>query len=583
MPELRNPVGIDPTRTTLLRRQFSAEVSRRFGLLKGDLKELILKDNAMGLITNQEDWSYMTPEERLEQFRRWLKRRLDFRILAGSDAGAWWEEYIRRGHEKGMDRAFADLQRYGKGNVRGSKETREQFLRSSFLRPVAVERVKMLVSRAKYDLEGISAATEQQITRELVDGMIRGDSPREVAKLITERVDKVGVTRALQLARSETIRAHAEGQLDMLESMGVEEVGVQVEFSTAGDGRVCPQCRALNNKVYKIADARGLIPVHNLCRCAFIPAVAKRRLIKNYERLVINAGSNCGANSPGGGGFQKGNTCAKGKGGIRRSSTEGGTQAMNFGRLLRAAAVVAGTSAVAAGAYFTYRRMRGSVPIMRPNTYNEFYSSIGDNGKTYSSEIHTKTKIAISNSLKEVRARWGNEVADKYEAAAHKALDHMSPKAVELFGKNVSLIKWFDTETSLAKFVSEKFMFGLPTDGVAGAYVYRAEGSWLLLGGSEHSARRLAEVFSHEFYHAVDSGLGGFGKGGVMSGSSEAWVGVWQSEIANGRLTKYATTSPEEGWAEFGRVITMHNHSVVKQRFPQSYKHFQSAGLLDRD
>lgn len=36
-----------------------------------------------------------------------------------------------------------------------------------------------------------------------------------------------------------TIRAHAEGQLDALEQMGVEEVGVMVEWSTAGDDRVC--------------------------------------------------------------------------------------------------------------------------------------------------------------------------------------------------------------------------------------------------------------------------------------------------------------------------------------------------------
>ena len=78
--------------------------------------------------------------------------------------------------------------------------------------------------------------------------------------------------RAEVIARTEIIRAHAEGQLDALERMGVERIGVAVEWSTADDTRVCPLCSAMDGVVIKVKESHGLIPRHPQCRCAFIPA-----------------------------------------------------------------------------------------------------------------------------------------------------------------------------------------------------------------------------------------------------------------------------------------------------------------------
>lgn len=68
------------------------------------------------------------------------------------------------------------------------------------------------------------------------------------------------------------IRAHAEGQLDSFKTLGVEEVGVAVEWATANDDKVCPKCQSLEGIVLKIDEARGLLPRHPGCRCAWIPA-----------------------------------------------------------------------------------------------------------------------------------------------------------------------------------------------------------------------------------------------------------------------------------------------------------------------
>jgi SPP1 gp7 family putative phage head morphogenesis protein len=68
-----------------------------------------------------------------------------------------------------------------------------------------------------------------------------------------------------------TIHAHAEGQLDSFEDLGVRELGITAEWSTAGDERVCPRCSALEGHIYTVEEARGMIPQHPGCRCSWIP------------------------------------------------------------------------------------------------------------------------------------------------------------------------------------------------------------------------------------------------------------------------------------------------------------------------
>lgn len=222
-------------------------------------------------------WRFLTTPQQLEAFVVWLQAQVASDILekvGERQDELWLQRYIEEGYKAGLARVFADVKKpFAQGGrfefyIGG----RDQFLRDSFFRPVAIERVKLLAARSFNDLKGITEAMSQQISRELVDGMIQGLGPREVARKINNRVDKIGRTRALMLARTETVRAHADGQLDALEALGVEEVGVAVEWSTAKDFKVCPECRAMSGVVFKVAESRGLIPRHPSCRCAFLPA-----------------------------------------------------------------------------------------------------------------------------------------------------------------------------------------------------------------------------------------------------------------------------------------------------------------------
>jgi SPP1 gp7 family putative phage head morphogenesis protein len=217
-------------------------------------------------------------------FQEWLKAQSELEILAGAQAAtdeAYWQAFVEEGYRKGAGRAFDDTRKaslpIGPEQEAFFAGTREEFLRSSFGRPVAVDKVKLLAGRVFTDLKGVTEVMNTKMTRILAEGLAQGQNPAEMASTMIK--DGMGFTktrgiqsRAMTIARTEIIRAHAEGQLDAMEDLGVTEVGVMVEWSTAGDDRVCPLCAPMEGVVLKIREARGIIPRHPNCRCAHIPA-----------------------------------------------------------------------------------------------------------------------------------------------------------------------------------------------------------------------------------------------------------------------------------------------------------------------
>lgn len=277
----------DPTRTGMLRAKFMRAMDIRFRSLKADIKRLIVDEDAFGLrepiakpLIIHTRWKFNTKSEQTEAFRQWLQMQVNEKVLESVDpnrpTNVWLQQYIEESYRKGQGRAFDDaMQRYKEKNQERPDwyaGTREEFLRSSFGRPVSVERVAQLTSRVYSDLKGVTDAMSTVMQRTLMDGMIQGKSPRDVARDLNKSVDGIGIARARTIARTETIRAHADGQLDALKQLGVEEVGVMVEWSTAGDDLVCPLCADLNGIVMKINEAYAIIPRHPNCRCSWIPA-----------------------------------------------------------------------------------------------------------------------------------------------------------------------------------------------------------------------------------------------------------------------------------------------------------------------
>lgn len=234
---------------------------------------------AISRVQNQR-FAFQSSAQQVASFRAWLEGQIEANILpasASTGADAYWDAFVEEGYRKGQGRAFTDSRPavIASGNpeqLAFYEGTKAEFLASSFGSPVAIEKVQLLSGRVFTELRGVTQAMAQGITRELTEGLSRGESPFVIARRMQDEIRGIGMRRATLIARTEITRTHAEGQLDAMERLGVEQVGVAVEWSTAGDDRVCPLCLPLDGVVMSLKEARGIIPRHTQCRCAFIPA-----------------------------------------------------------------------------------------------------------------------------------------------------------------------------------------------------------------------------------------------------------------------------------------------------------------------
>lgn len=276
------------------------EVKRRVGKLVKALRDFLVMEDAFGLeqtqpaqwkhlvaqmvrdrfVKNRRRYAFLTDPEKLKQFQTWLKGQMDEGLLelVGGDANRpWTAAYVESAWRKGMMRAYTDVR---KEELSKSPEwyrgTKEQFVLSAFRQPEMFSKVQLLGMRAFEGMKGVTEQMSTQMSRILADGMVNGYSPQKIARTMTESIGTISRQRALTIARTEIIHAHAEGQLDGYSMLGVDMVDAEVEWSTARDALVCATCAGMEKRVYTIKEARGLIPLHPNCRCAWRPHVKKK-------------------------------------------------------------------------------------------------------------------------------------------------------------------------------------------------------------------------------------------------------------------------------------------------------------------
>jgi SPP1 gp7 family putative phage head morphogenesis protein len=219
-------------------------------------------------------WRFQTDDEKLKSFNRWFKQQVEQGVFTTDAQGQpWTAEFVMAAYRKGLVDAFIKTTR---GQMRDKTTdfltgSKEQFLKSAFRQPERLSKARLLATRTFEELEDVTSTMANKMGRILSRGILEGRSPRELARQMTQEIDTLTRTRALTIARTEIIHAHAEGSLDAMEDLGVSEVGADVEWSTTEDDKVCPLCESLQGAVFSIEDARGLIPRHPNCRCSWIP------------------------------------------------------------------------------------------------------------------------------------------------------------------------------------------------------------------------------------------------------------------------------------------------------------------------
>lgn len=285
----------DPSRTSTLRKRYAQKLRGRYDELITAIRTGVIEQDVFGLrgeslqaqpIDDPPPFRFETDSRKHEEFMAWLRRQLNRGVLRVIERNN--NVYIQNAYNSGLRHARRELQKAG-------HPIEQQDVEITFNLPVHQEAVALLYTRNYEALRGINQEIAKQISRALADGFARGENPRVIARTITDRVDKIGRTRATTLARTEVIHAHSEATLNRYQQAGTEQVTIRAEFATAGDRRVCPVCLAREGKTVTIQQAREESftfepgeddppslagrypikpPIHPNCRCVWLPVVS---------------------------------------------------------------------------------------------------------------------------------------------------------------------------------------------------------------------------------------------------------------------------------------------------------------------
>lgn len=299
----------DPSQTLTLRNTFARQLRVKFSELERVIQESIVDRDCFGLQngttrttvvglssyqmnpTPAHAFQFVSNPQKVQGFVDWLNEQVDNGILQiqstrvpgrTSINEAWTDIYIRDSYKRGVIRARYSLHKQD-SSIPPLSETGG--ITASMSTPFHADRLGLLYTRAFQDLKGITAAMDTQISRVLAQGIADGDNPVLLARKLRSTISgkgmgELGLTdtlgrfvpakrRAEMLARTEIIRAHAEAQLQEYSNWGTKEVNLQVEWMTGGNP--CPECQAKAGTRYNIDEARGMLPLHPNCVCAWAP------------------------------------------------------------------------------------------------------------------------------------------------------------------------------------------------------------------------------------------------------------------------------------------------------------------------
>jgi len=285
-------------------------MNRRFRHLRGLITTAIVEEDVFGLrdlnlatlersnlVTSRTPgrraFNFVRSDQKVRAFMNWLEDQIRSGILVDVTAQnipigvsvepSWTNRFVLDAYRRGVARARGQLIQAG-FEVPTLDATGG--INASISLPVHTDRLGLLFTRVFNELKGVTDAMDQLIARTLAEGLASGLSPRTLARELNHIISGQGGSLALRdslgrfipanrraqiLARTEIIRAHAEAQLQEFSNWEGVGVIVEAEWITAGDNRVCQQCANLEGSIFSIEEARGKLPLHPQCRCAWIP------------------------------------------------------------------------------------------------------------------------------------------------------------------------------------------------------------------------------------------------------------------------------------------------------------------------
>lgn len=294
MPRSPNPLKVDPQRLGMLRRVFLGAVRGEFKTLQSQLWEHVVTRDVFGLrdikpLSFNTQWKYLSLDQQQTNFQQWLKQGFRQTLLRRdpNTNAPWISPYVQQAYHRGVVRSFGDTHRLRRTmRPEWYQAQEQQFLRMTLGTPQGHTKEKVVVNRAFDQLKGVTDDIMKNTSRIVTVGLTARVQPQVLAlRLISEikgiktpvskrksivlnaRKRRGTDARAAAIVSTESSYAHAEGQLDALDALGLEDVDVLAEWINGLNP--CPDCEELEGTRWKLEDAYGLIPLHPHCQCAF--------------------------------------------------------------------------------------------------------------------------------------------------------------------------------------------------------------------------------------------------------------------------------------------------------------------------
>ncbi len=128
-----------------------------------------------------------------------------------------------------------------------------------------------LVKGFKVVYQNMVRNMQDNVQRTILEGNLKSISQKELLVNV-QRAMKDSVEKKADLVlKTQSVKFIAEATLTTYDVLGIKQVGALIEWVSVPDKRRCSYCASKHGSVYTIPEARGLIPAHPRCRCAWIP------------------------------------------------------------------------------------------------------------------------------------------------------------------------------------------------------------------------------------------------------------------------------------------------------------------------
>ncbi len=219
-------------------------------------------------------FQYTRDVNKIPQFDQWLQAQIDAEILTNQDGGDHWlNVHVGNAYERGAKKVNALAGR----NIKDYQALPDY---SPLTNLHHIERAELIFQRVYSELKGVTEVMSSQISRELANGMIRGENPKKVAARMTDRVDKIGISRARLIARTEIVESHNQASINEADILARETgVEIRMQWITAIDGRERPSHRERHNQIYDRDKVSSMLGEPN-CRCSVSAIIELDKIAK---------------------------------------------------------------------------------------------------------------------------------------------------------------------------------------------------------------------------------------------------------------------------------------------------------------